>query len=213
MFEPKRGGEAGYNQEMFGEPARGRKQRDAFSVPGAAGQAEELLARQLGPGETVVWQGRPEKLHAAGGSFGRLFGWFWLGFACFWELMALGAAAQAGAFGLVFPLFGVPFIIIGLYLVFPNFMGKRRLAGTVYALTNRRALVVSRRRVTAWPLGSIESVEKRYYADGTGDLVLENGQTRLTGNNGHVRSVTLEFLGIADPDGAEAALRDRLMPP
>ncbi|WP_418667762.1 hypothetical protein [Allofournierella sp.] len=210
MLRHKKEDQLGYNREMFGEPAPGRGE-EAAPLPGVP--ESDLLERQLGPGETVIWRGKPQKLHPAGGAFGRLFGWVWLGFACFWELIALTVLLRTGIVGLLFPLFGIPFVLIGLKLVFPNLLGKRRLAGTVYAVTNRRVLVVTESRVTAWPVSSIEGVEKRYYSDGTGDLVLDGGQTRTTWNDGHAhtRSVTLDLLGLADVDAAEAALRSQLM--
>ncbi|GKI16195.1 hypothetical protein CE91St44_26800 [Oscillospiraceae bacterium] len=215
MLWDKKDGGAGYNEEMFDEPRPGEGQIPAEGGPTRALQGEGLLARQLAPGETVIWQGRPQRLHGPAGAFGRLFGFVWLGFSCFWELMALTAARHGGVFGLVFPLFGVPFVLIGLNLVFPNLLGGRRRAGMAYAITNRRVLAVARGRVTAWPLSSVEGVEKRYYKDGTGDLVLGNGQTRTTWDDGrsYTHSVTMDFLGLADVDAAEAALRSQLMVP
>ena len=69
--------------------------------------------------------------------------------------------------------------------------------------------------MTAWPLSSVEGVEKRYYKDGTGDLVLGNGQTAPPGTTAALtpHSVTMDFLGLADVDAAEAALRSQLMIP
>lgn len=60
-------------------------------------------------------------------------------------------------------------------------------------------------RVTAWDLDAVTSVEKFYYPDGTGDLVLSNGQVEHYWHNGHshTRGVTLTFHGLSDVDAAE----------
>lgn len=210
MWEDRENSSVGYNEEMFGEsPAAGRQEENqSHPVPD---DLQALLARQLTPGERLLWCGKPQRLHAPGG-MGRIFAVFFLGFACFWELMALQTVALgAGLFGVVFPLFGIPFILVGLKMLFPNLFGGRRIQNTVYAITDQRALIVTSGRVNAWDLDSVQGVEKRYYKDGTGDLVLSNGRVETYYRNGHThsRNVTLEFSGLADVDAAEAALRSR----
>lgn len=211
MREEKDSGPVGYNEEMFegDAPSDGPAAVPPAGRP-AADAACALLERQLAPGEQLLWQGRPLKLHGPRGGFQKMFAVVFLAFACFWEVGALQALG-AGPMGLIFPLFGIPFILVGLKMLFPGLGAGPRLRQTVYGITTRRAIAVSRGRVTAWDRDAVTSVEKFYYADGTGDLVLSNGQLEHYYHNGHshTRAVTLVFAGLADVDAAEAALRSR----
>lgn len=204
--------EKGYNEEMFGEEpsasvTEAPQPREVQTGPDA------LLARQLRPGERLLWQGRPLKAHSRmRGPFGKMFALVFFGFACVWELMALQSLGWGfSPFQLIFPLFGIPFLLVGLKMLFPGLLAGRKLRQTVYAITDQRALVVTDGRVVAWPLDTVCGVEKYYYKDGTGDLVLSNGQVEHYRSNGHyhTRNVTLDFSGIPDVDAAEAALQNR----
>jgi hypothetical protein len=63
----------------------------------------------------------------------------WGGFAIFWETLAI-----AGGGGL-FAIWGLPFVAIGLYMIFGRFIYKaNRKRRTVYAVTNRRVLEIVR---------------------------------------------------------------------
>ena len=101
----------------------------------------------LEPGEEIVWQGRP-----GGGIVIRpsdlpisLFGLFFAGFAAFWIAMAASMTSGEETFPFsVFPLFGLPFLAVGLYLVFGRFLWQAwRRRRTFYTLTNRRAFIGS----------------------------------------------------------------------
>lgn len=112
----------------------------------------------LEPGETVLWQGRPgvrvsvRELEARRVGFGLIFA----GFAVFWMISAARAGAS-GPMGAVFPLFGLPFLVLGLKLagagIFWDAFLRRR---SWYTLTNRRAFIATdvfgRRSLESWPI-------------------------------------------------------------
>ena len=90
MWQERENSSVGYNEEMFGEPSSPVQQEPEQEPPrprAAAGDAQALLARQLAPGERLLWSGSPKKLHGPRGA-GKLFAVFFLGFACFWELIS-----------------------------------------------------------------------------------------------------------------------------
>ena len=93
----------------------------------------------LSPDEQLLWIGRPcqsAKPHVS--PFQLIFPFFWLGFAVFWTVTA---TAAGGAFG----LFGIPFVLVGAYLVYTMAFGQRvRLKKTVYMVTDRRAVIVAK---------------------------------------------------------------------
>ncbi|MBE2276950.1 MAG: hypothetical protein IAE87_11740 [Rhodobacteraceae bacterium] len=114
----------------------------------------------LGPGETILWQGRP----AAGIDWRDLwdgrtpFGLVFAGFALFWIAMAYTMTGSQGGVLSLFPLFGLPFLFVGLYLVFGRLLWDAHArARTHYTLTNRAAFVATelfgRRNLERYPLG------------------------------------------------------------
>ena len=75
MWQERENSSVGYNEEMFGEPSSPVRQEPEQEPPcprAAAGDAQALLARQLAPGERLLWSGSPKKLHGPRGA-GKLF--------------------------------------------------------------------------------------------------------------------------------------------
>jgi hypothetical protein len=111
----------------------------------------DFRARLL-PGERITWQGQPATgvLFTGRDIFLIPFSLFWCGFVFFWEWGAMQAtnaepanAGPASTIGTVFPLFGIPFILVGLYFVFGRFVVDAWLrARTFYAITNQRVLIL-----------------------------------------------------------------------
>lgn len=103
----------------------------------------------LDPGEEVVWAGQPSPSRAFRSAMRVwLFAIPWTAFALFW-MAAAGAmtwfgpdtgASREGIFGF-FPLFGIPFVLVGLGMLASPYWAWRAAQKTVYVVTNRRALV------------------------------------------------------------------------
>ncbi len=97
----------------------------------------------LGPDEKLLWQGAPATgIKLSGNSLVlSVFGVFFLGFALFW----MGMAASMGTGSVVdifFPLFGLPFVLVGLWLVAGHlFFDAYKRKHARYALTSRRAII------------------------------------------------------------------------
>lgn len=100
----------------------------------------DAFAGRLLKGETIVWSGRPRQGIMLTGRdlFLIPFSLLWGGFAIFWEASVLSTKAAA-----FMSLFGVPFVVIGLLLIFGRLpidaWLRRRLH---YALTDRRILIL-----------------------------------------------------------------------
>jgi hypothetical protein len=187
----------------------------------------ELDARvrgELQNNERLLWVGQPRP-----GRFARqawpivLFGIPWTAFALFWMVAASGMLFGAnqgggpGAIGIIFPLFGLPFMLIGLVMLSSPYWLRRKALRTCYGLTDRRAIL--------WEAGWRGSVEVRSYepkkltqirrveyADGCGDLIFEVILTfglhrthRITGLTPH------GFIGIANVREIEMLLRKALL--
>lgn len=103
-------------------------------------------------GESVLWQGRPR-----GGviwsdllRFETFFGLFFAGFAVFWIVGAatMGRMTHSGSsfdlMGTLFPLFGIPFVAIGLYMVIGRIFWDAHTRGrTWYTLSDRAAYIAT----------------------------------------------------------------------
>jgi hypothetical protein len=139
----------------------------------ASGTDLDVVERHLSSGERIEWVGRPDpaKHFTRGDVFLVPFSIMWGGFAIVWETLAI-----SGGGGVLFALFGLPFVALGLYFIFGRFIAKaNRKRRTIYAVTNRRVLTILRRRrdesVDAMYLRSIPSVSTSAVSNGRGSVV------------------------------------------
>lgn len=122
----------------------------------AAGDVPEGWEGILAPGERILWQGRPDAAPDWGllVDVRSLFGLFFTGFALFWIAMASsmlwgdgGSGGPPLFFRLLFPLFGVPFVLVGLGVIFaPLTADLAHRRGAFYTLTDRAAFIATERR-------------------------------------------------------------------
>lgn len=131
------------------------------------------LQGYLLPGERLTWTGRPPAGVRLTGKDALFipFSLVWGGFALFWEAMVLSQALTNPEVPWIFPLFGVPFVVIGLYLIAGRFWADAWLRSrTLYALTDRRALVLRTAfgaRLTSSPLSGPVRLARQSGARGT----------------------------------------------
>ena len=142
------------------------------------------LSQQLQPylnqSERLLWVGKPKTgiVFRPPDLFVIPFSLLWCGFAVFWVYTA---QRIGGAFG----LFGIPFVLAGLYFVFGRFIADAVLrAGTVYGLTEDRILIrtglfsKSLQSVNIKALTDFQYTEKK---DGSGTITLGPKNTMLPG--------------------------------
>jgi hypothetical protein len=94
------------------------------------------IARELTSDERLLWRGRPRSgIRLRGSDFFLIpVSLLWGGFAIFWESAALFMIPKNDPVGGLFPLFGIPFVLFGLYFIFGRFIvDKKMREGTEYA--------------------------------------------------------------------------------
>ncbi len=172
----------------------------------------------LQPREKLVWKGRPNPLAAASVGLGLFFfGIFFFGFAIFWTAGASAAAWAVRAadgqvfplFAGVFPLFGVPFLAVGAWMVSGPVRNYLRAARSYYAITDKRILIITAGRgytVRTIFADKINDYERTDNGDGSGSIRLK--KTIINSGRGTRSSVVFAdgLWGIADVKGAADAI-------
>jgi hypothetical protein len=133
--------------------------------------AEDVIARELRRGEKLLWAGQPRGGIRLRGTDAFLipFSILWTGFAVAWEATVLWSGAP-----LVFALFGIPFVLVGLYFVFGRFLvDAKQRAKTFYGLTEERAIIVSgllTRKCKSLDLRTAADISLTERKDGSGTI-------------------------------------------
>ena len=168
-------------------------------------------------GEPVLWAAQPQ------GKRQRLafviwgFAIPWTAFALFWEAMAFmpwfastrTPPALTWSFGIVFPLFGLPFIAIGLWMLWLPIRTVRRARDTVYALTDKRlvSLVLgTTTEVKSVLVDRIGPMTRQQGPDGWGSLSIST-HSRIDSDRDRITE-KFDMIGIPDVAGLERRIID-----
>ncbi|TME22355.1 MAG: PH domain-containing protein [Chloroflexi bacterium] len=132
-------------------------------------ERQAALQPYLLPDERILWTGRPgsRRWFTAADIYLVPFSLFWGGFALFWEGLVLTSGAPWP-----FALWGIPFIVIGQYLIWGRFLYKRwDRARTTYAVTSRRLVVLKGGRPQSLFLNQLPVVNQSSGRDASGTLI------------------------------------------
>jgi hypothetical protein len=184
-------------------------------------QAAEKVQSELMSGETIYWAGMPNPsvvFHSDDWA-AIPFAVFFVGFSIFWESGVLGFwgnNSRSNGPSLFMALWGIPFILVGQYLLWGRFLVdawlKRR---TYYALTNRRLLILQegwKRKESSVCLESVPSIGREGTRIGTlwfgpkYPVVAGRGQKTRSWSRFSVGDVPV----LADIDDVESVYRQAL---
>lgn len=188
-------------------------------------EAARVLEEEMEPGERLVWCGQPGGLSFLGASLPLfLFGLVFCGFSIFWVSMAWSATHSAPKNGgppggeLFFPLFGVPFVLVGLCMVLSPLGALIRARRTFYGLTDRAAIVMrgkllGGRDVTRYDASRLRDMTRSDRWSGRGDLVFERVASGAYWGrrNGYPVMQSQGFIGIDDVRDVERLVRTTLL--
>jgi hypothetical protein len=119
---------------------------------------EETISGELGTNEELLWAGRPPLglMFRPVEAFLIPLSIFWSGFAIFWMV---AASTNGGGW---FALFGIPFLLVGFYLLIGRFwLDVRQRERTFYAVTSDRVVILSgwlTRRVKSLAIDTLTDV-------------------------------------------------------
>lgn len=188
-------------------------------------ELERQVNSEIGEGETLLWAGQPDRgrmarMGTCPALFGipfTLFALFWIGMAAGIGSLVGGAARSTGAPGVFgffsfFGLFGIPFLLVGLGLVFSPLWLSLKAARTAYAVTSRRVILFEG---NVWPGTTVRTVAAAQLADrsrtqnpdGSGDLVFNRLTTVQYDSDGDRRTRRVGFYGIPDVHGVDDLIR------
>jgi hypothetical protein len=139
---------------------------------------QSRLSDALGRGATFRWTGMPVQGFLLRPTDGLAipFSLMWFGFAIFWE-----SAVVIGGAPLFMKLWGVPFVLVGLYVTVGRFLVDMYFrAHTSYAIGDAAIYIVRDgwfpRTITVVG-GALSPIETRRRADGSGTLLFGPSQT------------------------------------
>lgn len=189
-----------------------RPRAQPASLDGLPPAVRARLEADLEPGETVLWVAQPGSLRRVLPTIpAALFAIPWTAFAVFWITGAATATSKAGGPVALFPLFGLPFVLVGLGMFASPLIAWGAAGRACAAVTDRRVLSWEPHGLTgttlrAWAPGELAGLTRVERADGSGDLVV----AEETGRKG--RTIQRGLLGIPRVREAERVLREALLP-
>jgi hypothetical protein len=132
---------------------------------------EQALRPELGRSERLLWSGIPQqglRLRAAD-ILMVPFSLLWGGFAVFWEYSVVSKGAP-----LFFALWGIPFVLVGIYIVVGRFfVDSYQRARTYYGVTDQRIIIrggLIGREIKSLSIQSLHEVSLTERADRSGSI-------------------------------------------
>lgn len=177
------------------------------------------LDGSLLPGERLLWSAQPDPKKSPRGLAIWLFAIPWTAFALFWESQVLRPWFAGGGrhdvfdftFGVVMPLFGLPFVLIGFAMMALPFLSRFRIGYVVHALTDRRLLTMrgfrQRTSVKSVFVDRIGPIERKTRSDGWGSISIQTGSRIDSDGDRIIERFTMS--GIPDVATVEKMILER----
>lgn len=184
-------------------------------------QLSQPLQPYLLTGELVLWSGRPNQGLALSGKDALLipFSLMWGGFAIFWNAMVWFASSDTqsgGNPGWFFKLWGIPFLIIGIYIIIGRFFHDAHIRKKLtYAVTSQRILALRGSKIISLDIHRLPRLELSENRDGTGTISFEaSNMMAMGGMNGFSWWVPAlgggaQFLRIENPRKVYELIRNQ----
>jgi hypothetical protein len=173
----------------------------------------DIVNGELNTGERIVWLSQPlPSRYARMGLPAVLFAIPWTAFAIFWIAGASGfKMPDFSSFQGLFPLFGLPFVLVGLGMFSAPYWMRRAAMRTAYLITDQRAIVIKAHVWRGFTIRSfaperLTDLERTQYPDGSGNLIFERQQRRDC--DGDPQTTRTGFIAIENVKEVENLIRD-----
>lgn len=182
-----------------------------FERPAVPEALAERVRRELDAGESIRWMEQPiPRFFSAGTVALFLFAIPWTAFAVFWICGASGFKTPDFRHGFdFFPLFGLPFVLIGLGLLSSPVWAYRKALKMVYVITSRRAISFEggwTTTIRSYRPEQLAGAYRRERRSGVGDVVL--GQKVWTDSDNDRRSQDIGFMNVRDARRVERLIQE-----
>lgn len=150
-----------------------------MDLTGQPDHFEALLCQELAPGERLLWHARAVARVKRGTVPVFLFAIPWTAFSLFWigtSFVMINSSADDPWLMWIFPLFGLPFLGIGLFLLSRPFLSVIAARRTCYGITDQRVIqLFSGKGILSEsvPVDRIGTITRRERRDGSGSLQLK----------------------------------------
>ncbi len=145
-----------------------------------------LITAELARGERILWQASPDPAKMRRGFVAWIFAIPWTLFALAWTGIALAAyisgsqsqGVVVASWGWIAPLWGTPFIAVGLWMMYAPIKVIRHARHTLHALTDARLITLCAaggKTVKSIALNRTGPVTCTEHRDGWGNLTVETG--------------------------------------
>lgn len=194
---------------------------DDFAVFGS----QQIIENELTKGEKLLWRGQPKTGRGLMAALPVvIFGIPWTLFSLFWMGITLGMSVIAGpvpskiplAIRIIFPIFGLPFVLIGLGMLSSPYWLRRRFSRTVYAVTDQRVIICepgywgSSYEITSVQPEELRLMTKVVRSDGSGDIHLTEMAIDVR-RGGRVGRGRKSLIGIPQVNEVDRLIRNSLM--
>ena len=194
-------------------------QKDALAIREFPFQIRQAIDSELEPDEVVRWADQPKPWRFARKTLPIvLFAIPWTAFAVFWICGAAGFKVPDFSKGWgLFPLFGLPFVLVGLGMFCSPLWMIRKAKRTVYIITNKRAIICEGgwgMSIKSFGPEQLTKIIRKQMPDDSGDLIFDYGiwidptgrmSRKPTGFSGINE---IGFLGINNVRDVERMLKD-----
>lgn len=160
-----------------------------------------FLTPYIGNDEQILWKGKPGKGNIFSGRDIVMlpFSIMWLSFCLVWEYTAIKSGSS-----IFFMLWGLPFIGVGIYMLFGGFIRKARLKNkTYYVITNKKIIIKSGNNIELYNGKDLPPMRIKLHKNGSGTITF-NEDIYIT--RGRVRSTYCMLENLADVVQAQRAV-------
>jgi hypothetical protein len=158
---------------------------------------KQELQKHLDKKEKILWAERPKQGIIFRSSDGCLipFSLVWGGFAIFWETLVFVMDAP-----IFFAVFGIPFVLIGLYLIIGRFLHDMYIRSQmIYGLTDKQIIIKRGDHLRLVDLSALTDIQVSEKNDGSGSILFNSkyDQRNKKGKNNSNLSFSPLSLGLS----------------